>query len=78
MLTLEQIRRKQNKQVQLDKDTYKLYKINNSVPLLSKIIRNHNIKLIKWISINKRLSEIEYNELLDKFLKVNYYSPSIK
>ena len=78
MFTLEQIRQKQSKQNIVDKNVYKLYKINNSFPLISKIIRNHNVQLIKWIAIYKKMTEEQYKELLDNFIKVNYYSPSIK
>ena len=41
------------------------------------MIKIQNIQLIKKLSIYKEISETDQNELLDKFIKINYMYPEL-
>tara|TARA_E500000178_G_C16515027_1_gene527501 strand:- start:26 stop:253 length:228 start_codon:yes stop_codon:yes gene_type:complete len=54
----------------------KNYKNPRPITLIGKIIKKQNIDLINKICIYKELSDEKKQELLDNFIKVNYYVPS--
>ena len=52
--------------------------IGNSIPILTKIIKKQNLDFLKSIAKIKNLSNIETNDLIEKYHKLNYYCPIIK
>ena len=51
------------------------YTIPSSLKIVSNVIKLNNILVMKWLAENKGLSIDQYQTMLDKFLKVNYYCP---
>ena len=47
----------------------------SSLKLISNMIKLNNIMVMKWLAENKGISNDQYQIMLDKFLKVNYYCP---
>ena len=78
MTSLKQIKTNIQKKKEQNIIDLESYNIGNGIPILTKIIKQQNILLLSWISNNKKLSKSQEKELFDKYLKLNYYSPSIK
>ena len=55
----------------------KKYKFPSGIRLVSYTIKKFNIELIKQIGENKSMSTFEIRELIDKFVKANYYTPEV-
>ena len=78
MISLEKIQKNKQIQEQKKKNKYKFNKINNSLPLLNKTIMIENKKLLFWISKIKKLNQNQTKELLDNYIKLNYYCLTLK
>ena len=75
MPTLKQIRENNEKKKKYLESLN--YNFPSSISLLNKIIKNQNILLINKICDIKNVSKSEREEIINKFIKVNYYCPSI-
>ena len=52
------------------------YKIGNTVPILTKIIKKENLFLLNWLILYKKIENT--NDFIQKYHKLNYYCPIIK
>lgn len=77
MISLSKIKEKIERQNIEDKNLILNYKINNSYSIITEIIKRENLLLIVWISKLKNLDNHQTSELIEKYLKLNYYCPSI-
>lgn len=75
MSTLKQIRENNRKRLELDKN--KDYKYPKSISLVAKIMKEQNKILINKICDLKKTTSTERQEILNEFLKINYYCPEI-
>jgi len=75
--TLDRLRTSKNNRQKYETFKEINYKLPSSISLLSNIIKNQNIYLLEWIALKKKLNHTEKEELLNKFIKVNYYCPDI-
>jgi hypothetical protein len=75
MSTLKQIRENNKKRLELE--TNKEYKYPKSISLVAKIMKEQNKMLINKICDLKKTTSSERKEILNEFLKINYYCPEI-
>lgn len=75
MPSLKQIR--ENKKTKNEYLESKHYTHPSGISLSAKIIKKQNIMLINEICKLKNLNKEEKLELMEKFIKVNYYCPTI-
>ena len=77
MISLSKIKEKIERQNKNDKQLFLDYKINNSLSIITHISKRENLLFLLWISKIKELNNKQISELIDKYLKLNYYCPSI-
>ena len=53
------------------------YQFISGIEIITYTIKKLNIKLIKLISKEMMLNEAQTKDLLDKFVKTNYYTPEV-
>jgi len=53
------------------------YQFISGIEIITYTIKKLNIKLIKLISKEMMLNEDQTKDLLDKFVKTNYYTPEV-
>ena len=75
MSTLKQIR--ENRKKYSDYLISKPYTHPSGISLIAKIIKKQNIILINKICDIKNVSRSERNEILENFVKINYYCPEV-
>ena len=75
MPSMKQIR--ENKKSKNEYLESKNYTHPSGISLCAKIIKKQNIMLINEICKLKNLNKEEKLELMEKFIKVNYYCPTI-
>lgn len=75
MSTLKQIRENRKKHSEYIKS--QPYTHPSNISLLAKIIKKQNIILINKICDIKNVSRSERKEILDNFVKINYYCPEV-
>ena len=75
MSTLKQIR--ENRKKYREYLISKHYTHPSSISLIASIIKKQNIILINKICDIKNVSRSERNEMLENFVKINYYCPEV-
>lgn len=78
MTSLQQIKKNIKKNENQQITDLETYYIGNGIPILTKIIKAQNVILLNWVSNHKKLNTLQKKELFSNYLKLNYYSPSIK
>ena len=77
MTTLSQIRKNKEENERFLMNYYNNYTNPTSLGLISRMIKKENIKIINQISKEEGLDEKERRELLNKFIKPNFYTPYV-
>jgi hypothetical protein len=77
MTTLTQIRKNKVENNKFKQKKHNTYDNPSSLAIISKIIKEENIKIINNISNENGLNKYEKQALLDKFIKPNYYIPYV-
>jgi len=77
MTTLSQIRKNKVENTKFKQKINNTYNNPTSLALISQMIKKENVKIINEISKENGLNKFEKQELLNKYIKPNYYIPYV-
>jgi len=77
MTTLSQIRKNKEQNTRFNMELQQNYQNPTALSLISKIIKKENIKIINKISKENDLDIKQKEELLNTYIKPNYYIPYV-
>lgn len=77
MTTLSQIRKNKEQNTRLNEELQKNYQNPTALSLISKMIKKENIKIINKMSKENDLDIKQKEDLLNTFVKPNYYIPYV-
>mgnify|MGYP003995939755 CR=1 FL=1 len=77
MTTLSQIRKNKEQNTIFNEELQKNYQNPTALSLISKMIKKENIKIINKISKENYLDIKQKEDLLNIFIKPNYYIPYV-
>ena len=77
MSTLQKIR--EHQRIIKEREEYKKqnYKSPSGAIIISRFLKDYNIELITQHSLNNNLSKIEKEDLIEKYNKLSYYTPTL-
>ena len=75
--TLERIRQTRKEKDAFEKSRKENYKSPSGFVIMSRFMKDRNKQIIEAFSLENELSEDKKEILLDKFHKLNYYTPVV-
>ena len=77
MLTLERIRQNQEEKERNTKKRKENYKSPSGFIIVSRFLKERNIKILETFASNNNLGEESTEMLKKKYHKLNYYTPNV-
>jgi len=77
MLTLERIRKTQAENIRLEKQRKENYKSPSGFTIVSRFMKDKNMDILNKFCDKHNKSEIDRKYLIEKYHKLNYYTPNV-